>query len=136
MAKPNVIAAALLAANESFYDAFDTADMDAMRALWSEEHTVACIHPGGEAIVGRDEVLSSWESILSAPHRPAIQCVEPKGLVIGQSGLVICTEMLTGGQLVASNLFALEQGAWRMIHHQAGPVNAPSPLQRPTGRLH
>lgn len=136
MAKPNVTTAALLAANETFYDAFDSGDAEAMAKLWSEENPVACIHPGAAAIIGRDEVLSSWHDILSAPSRPAIQCLDPQGLIFDSNGLVVCTEALAGGQLVASNLFVLEQGVWRMVHHQAGPINAPISPLRPATRLH
>tara|TARA_R110002073_G_C9226008_1_gene560302 strand:+ start:74 stop:484 length:411 start_codon:yes stop_codon:yes gene_type:complete len=136
MSKPNVTTATLLAANESFYDAFDMGDLKAMAALWSEEYPVACIHPGAGPIIGREEVLSSWRDILSAPGRPAIQCLDPTGLVFDSSGLVICTEALARGQLVASNLFMLEQGVWRMVHHQAGPINVPMSPPRPATRLH
>ena len=130
------IAAALVAANEALYDAFDTGDMDAMAEVWAAELPVACIHPGGGAITGREEVLQSWREILSASGRPAIQCLEPQPMVFNDSGLVICTEALAGGRLMASNLFALENGVWRMVHHQAGPMNTPMPRSNSGPSLH
>lgn len=127
MATPKATAAALLAANEAFYDAFDSGDTDGMAALWAEKHPVACIHPGGPPIHGRQEVLYSWHEVLSASTRPAIQCLQPQALLLDGAGLVVCIEALAGGRLVASNMFVLENGVWRMVHHQAGPMNAPLP---------
>ncbi|MCA8927747.1 MAG: nuclear transport factor 2 family protein [Alphaproteobacteria bacterium] len=127
MSAPNGVAAALLAANEAFYDAFDSGDIDAMAALWAASHPVACLHPGAAPIMGRDAVLASWRSILSASTRPAIQCLQPQALVFDEAGLVVCVEALATGRLMASNLFALERGAWRMVHHHSGPLNAPLP---------
>lgn len=36
--------------------------------------------------------------------------------------MVICAEELPGNRLTASNLFVKEDGAWRLVHHHAGPV--------------
>jgi ketosteroid isomerase-like protein len=125
------LAAALVAANEAFYDAFDMGDYQAMAAVWAADHPVACVHPGSETIMGRDAVLRSWHDILSASSRPAIQCLEPKPLLFQQVGLVVCIEALAGGRLAASNLFVMENGRWRMVHHQAGPLNTVVPLSGP-----
>ena len=114
---------ALLAVNEAFYDAFGTGDTAAMASLWANDHPVACIHPGAAPILGREAVLQSWNAILQAQMRPDIQCLEPQALVLGKSGLVVCIESLTGGHLAATNGFVLEYGIWRMVHHQAGPLN-------------
>jgi ketosteroid isomerase-like protein len=117
------IAAALLSANEAFYDAFDTADLDAMRAIWATECDVVCLHPGAAPIFGREAVLQSWVDILGAPVRPVIQCVDARAIVLGQSGMVVCREVLRGGHLAATNIFVKESGVWRIVHHQAGPVS-------------
>lgn len=117
------IVAALLAANEAFYDAFDTGDMRAMASLWAERHEVACVHPGAAPLFGRQAVLRSWGDILSGSNRPAIQCLEPRCIAFERSGLVVCFEILAGGRLAATNAFVREQGIWRMVHHHAGPVS-------------
>lgn len=137
MAAPNVTAAALLAANEAFYDAFDGGDLVAMSELWANEHPVACLHPGAAPVLGREDVIESWRQVLNATSRPAIQCLDPNPLVLDSIGLVICTEALAGGHLIATNTFVLENGVWRIVHHQAGPLNAaPAPRKRPESRLH
>ena len=136
MAAPKVTSAALLAANEAFYEAFDSGDAEAMAALWAEDCPVACVHPGSAPIHGREAVLTSWRDILSASTRPAIQCLQPEPLLLDRAGIVVCVEALAGGRLIASNMFVVEGGFWRMVHHQAGPLNGPMPTTRTGQALH
>jgi len=37
---------------------------------------------------------------------------------------VICRELVGGSPLAATNVFVREDGAWRLLHHQSGPVAA------------
>ncbi len=114
---------AVLFANDAFYSAFAERDMAAMEALWSTEAPVAVIHPGWQALTGRDEVMESWQAILEGPNPPEITCHGASAHVCGDLAYVLCYEQVGGGFLVATNLFVREGGAWRMIHHQAGPTS-------------
>ena len=131
---------AVLAANQEFYRAFTTRDLAAMDALWARETPVACIHPGWDALVGRDMVMESWAAILGGAGAPQIRCEAPRAFVLGPSAFVICREVLEQGQLIATNVFAREPAGWRMVHHQAGPAGqaqpAPRTSERPPGPLH
>lgn len=127
--------AAVLFANDLFYAAFLARDIEAMTALWSESPAICCIHPGWNAIEGRQAVLKSWESILRNPDAPRIHCHAPHAFVHGDAALVVCYEALDGGVLVATNGFIREHGDWRMIHHHAGPANELPPEFEPT-KLH
>ena len=114
----------LLFANEAFYQAFADGDAQAMREVWSTEAAASCLHPGWGAIIGNDEVLKSWMAILANPDAPAIACRDATGRIQGDIGIVICFEQLGDVSLIATNLFHREGGAWKMIHHQAGPTTA------------
>ena len=129
---------AVLAANREFYRAFAGRDLTAMDALWARETPVACIHPGWDALLGREPVMESWAAILGGPGAPQIRCEAPQAFVLGEGAFVICREVLgQQGWLIATNVFAREEGVWRMVHHQAGPARAPTPAeQRPPGPLH
>ena len=132
---------AVLAANQEFYRAFAARDLAAMDALWARETPVACIHPGWDALVGRDMVMESWAAILGGPGAPGIRCESPRAFVLGPSAFVICREVLEQqGWLIATNVFAREESGWRMVHHQAGPSGqaqpAPPASERPPGPLH
>ena len=128
---------AVLAANEEFYRAFAARDLAAMDALWAQETPVACVHPGWDALVGRDPVMESWAAILGGAGSPQIRCEAPRAFVLGPSAFVICHEVLGQGRLVATNVFAREAAGWRMVHHQAGPAGRAAPAaERPPGPLH
>ncbi len=121
----------VLQANESFYKAFSERDIAAMEALWARRAPVACIHPGWGALVTREAVMTSWQGILSSTNAPKVTCRGARAFVIGDVAFVICFEMVEGGYLIATNIFAREDGIWRMTHHQAGPTNDAPPEEKP-----
>lgn len=115
---------AVLAANLEFYRAFTTRDFAAMEALWARRTPVSCVHPGWPPLAGRDQVMESWHGILANPDSPRIVCYDEQVMLYGEAALVLCEEELDGGTLVAGNLFVREDGAWRLVHHQAGQLVA------------
>ncbi|MEK7245110.1 MAG: nuclear transport factor 2 family protein [Pseudomonadota bacterium] len=134
---------AVLFANDAFYTAFATGDLVAMDAVWARRAPVCCIHPGWAALNDRDSIMESWRGILNAPagragssfigaptgatgggRRPtaAIRCVRPEVFLLRDVAWVACHEVLPNGILIATNIFIPEDGAWRMVHHHAGPA--------------
>lgn len=114
--------AEVLAANHAFYEAFSRGDIDAIDELWARRAPVACVHPGWDALHGRDEVMASWRSILDG-GAPEVRCTRPSAYVLGDSAYVVCGESIGDAELVATNLFVREDDAWRLVFHQAGPVH-------------
>lgn len=114
----------VLAANQAFYDAFAARDAAAMESLWAKRAPVACIHPGWSPLHGRERVLASWRAILEGAGAPDIRCANAKAWVQGDTAFVVGYELLGGGRLVATNVFVREDGAWRLVLHQAGPLGA------------
>lgn len=112
----------VLAANEAFYQAFNQKDAGAMDALWAASDAVSCIHPGWNVLQGREAVLESWRSILGNSAQPRIVTGGAQATFYGQTAIVICRELVAGSPLVATNVFVLEDGAWKLCHHQSGPV--------------
>lgn len=112
----------VLAANEAFYTLFASRDLAAMELLWAKEIAVTCIHPGWAPLMSRESVIGSWRGILENPTSPRIRCLEPRVQLLGDTAYVICFEVFANSRLVATNVFAREEGTWRMVHHQAGPV--------------
>jgi ketosteroid isomerase-like protein len=121
------VQAQVLAANKAFYDAFTGRDFRAMDALWAQDLPVLCIHPGWDALRGRVEVMASWKAILSTPSTSAVTCGQATAQVLGDLAFVVCTEDVEGATLVATNIFARENHAWKLVHHQAGPVARRAP---------
>ncbi|WP_119458594.1 nuclear transport factor 2 family protein [Rhodospirillaceae bacterium SYSU D60014] len=113
---------AVLFANEAFYRAFASRDLEAMQALWASHRPVACVHPGWGVLTDRDAIIESWRGILASANAPEISCREARAFLIGDVAFVICFEAIDGGFLIATNIFAREDGRWKIVHHQAGPT--------------
>jgi ketosteroid isomerase-like protein len=116
----------VLAANAAFYHAFAAKDARAMEAVWAARAPIACVHPGWQALRGREAVLSSWRAILSGSSAPSISSSGAVAQVFGDTAFVICTEHIPNVELIATNVFVREQGEWKMVHHHASGVVRPS----------
>lgn len=112
----------VLEANEAFYASFNHKDMAAMERIWSARPDVSCIHPGWNVLSGREAVIDSWASILGNPAQPRIVVGGAQVCLVGETAIVLCRELVAGSPLAATNVFILESGEWRIIHHQSGPV--------------
>jgi ketosteroid isomerase-like protein len=123
--------AGVLAANADFYAAFRDRDAGRMDQLWATHHPVTCVHPGRRALTGRVDVMASWRAILHGETRFPIRCGDEIAFVLGDTAFVTCTEQLPGAELVATNIFMLENGAWKMVHHHASPLAALSSRPAP-----
>lgn len=127
----------VLAANAAFYAAFTRRDLRALEELWARRTELACTHPGWETLRGRAAVLQSFRAILLGGGAPAqLRCAHPTAHALGEgAAYVLCTEVVPGGSLAATNLFVREDGAWRLVHHAAAPIARqaaqPPPSQPP-----
>lgn len=115
--------AIILEANDAFYSAFRQRDYLAMEDLWSRQDVVCCYHPGWPGITGRDEVLDSWYTLLVLGDTPDIDVTGQKVIRHGTTAMVFCTEHLGEASLIATNTFVIEDGNWRMVHHQAAQLS-------------
>lgn len=112
--------AAVLAANASFYRAMRQRDFEAMDQLWARRRKITCTHPGWEPLSGRERVMESWQLILGEIGVD-IQCSTEQACIFGQSAMVLCVEQVGRARAMASNTFVREDGAWKMLNHQAAP---------------
>jgi len=120
----------ILAANQAFYDAFARADLATIEELWASLFPVACIHPGWDALHGREDVLESFRAILGSGGAPRVTCVDPTVMLLGETAFVVCHEAIDDTHLVATNVFVREDGRWKLVHHQAGPMSERRPATR------
>lgn len=129
MAHAPEIESNVLTANAAFYRAFNGGDARGMVALWSEEHPVSCFHPGSPVLLGRPAVCESFRAMLLHPPEFTLRCDRPVVNLFGNVAVVTCYEGTDDqpAHLAATNVFVLERGSWRMVHHQAGPLATPAP---------
>lgn len=113
---------AVLEANAAFYRAFAERDLEAMDRLWAREAPVACTHPAWTVLTGREDVLKSWEGILTNPDAPGIEVRDAVAHRLGDTAIVLCREIVEGAPIEATNVFVLEGGAWRIAHHHASAI--------------
>lgn len=113
---------ALLAANRRFYEAFSRADLSAMDDVWARVVPVTCVHPGWTPLVEREEIMESWQAILAGSAPREIEYGAAEAFPGEDMGYVICAQTIGDTELVATNIFAREDGEWKMVHHHAGPV--------------
>ena len=122
----------LLLSNAKFYEAFETADIEALDELWSHGLTTMCIHPGWESLKGWDAIRKSWVSIFANGETMKFSLRNVSAEVYGSVGVVSLVEEITFGgqgasQVVsanATNLFELQHGSWKIICHHASPIVA------------
>jgi ketosteroid isomerase-like protein len=130
--------AAVLAANGAFYAAFESRSLDEMAEVWERSSRVAVVHPGWAALHGWAKVATSWDAIFrgSAPH---IFVSGEEVRVEGDVAWVMCYEHLldsvgdlAGGPvddatIATTNVFARDDGRWRLVLHHGSPVARGAP---------
>ncbi|MGI9477853.1 MAG: nuclear transport factor 2 family protein [Hyphomicrobiaceae bacterium] len=119
----------VLRANHEFYSAFRSGDYARMDALWAQRHDVSVLHPNWDGIQGRDAVMASWFEVMVVAEPPMVTVRDECVVITGRRAMVLCTECFDVTRIVASNLYVLEDDAWRLTHHQAThlPYSANSP---------
>ena len=118
------------AAEAAFYAAFEARSLDAMMAVWSEDDSIACIHPMAAPLNGRAAVALGWRSMFEAAGQFRVQVELAHALREADQVIRIVREHLTIGQeteprppLLATNVYRRDAGGWRMVLHHASPLH-------------
>ena len=118
--------AAVLAVNQGFYEAFESADLDAMSVIWEHSDRVVCTHPGWATLRGWSRVVSSWYALFAGPQRLQFILTDPVVELVGDLALVSLEENLLdgarGSTVAALNVFARTPVGWKLIVHHGSPV--------------
>ena len=112
-------------ANDRFYQAFRNGDLDAMAVVWGKGAHVQCIHPAAECIAGREDVMNSWQIILSS-GKMQITLEDVRIYATESQGFVTLLEVVetddSRGRVAATNIFEKQRGEWKIILHHGSPV--------------
>src|SRR5215472_6927687 len=87
---------AVVAANRTFYDAFESLDVGKMESVWLQDQRIVCIHPGWRKLLG-------WGAIMQE--------------TLTQRGY----EGISRSQVLTTNVFERSGQRWLMVVHNGSP---------------
>lgn len=124
-------------ANERFYRAFESLDMDLMTAVWVQNERAKCVHPGWDMLEGWNVVAQSWAAIFANTDYMRFVITDVAVHLYGHVAWVSCVENLTDrdgstqiSRILATNIYEQHDDDWYIVHHHASPVMRPSPSFR------
>ncbi|MEM8677388.1 MAG: nuclear transport factor 2 family protein [Cyanobacteria bacterium P01_G01_bin.67] len=121
---------AILAANQSFYNAFADRDLKIMTSLWWQGSTSICIHPGSSPIVGWSNIRDSWDSIFQNTNSLEIDIEIIKVEVDQALAYILLREIVLQSnqgrrmkaQSMATNIFQKMAQKWYLVSHHGSPI--------------
>lgn len=113
-------------AEAAFYEALELGDLDLLMRVWAADETVACIHPGGERLVGIEAVRASWQEILANGALP-LRRFGVHAVHGAMSSVHTVIEQLAVGtrqgrhvvNCYATNVYHSGPSGWRLVLHHA-----------------
>ena len=102
-----------------------------MMLVWAKDQDITCIHPGGTRLEGQLNVRESWEQIFS--HENGIKFeINQKRVLLEKDFAIhhVIESIYMGGELqseiIATNIYRLNNDSWHMILHHASPELRPA----------
>lgn len=116
-------------AEAAFYTAFENGDLEAMAQIWSPSDDIVCVHPRGPQLLGRGEVMQSWQNILAHAGgiRVSVQLLHDYGDRDTSVRFVNETLFNNNDQsrpvtVLATNAYRRTDSGWRIVLHHASPA--------------
>ena len=127
MASYEELEAAVLRANERFYEAFEQLDIQAMSTVWPHADRARCIHPGWRTLRGWPAIKESWIAIFSNTEDIKFTITDVSVSLCDRMAWVSCVEnIIDAGNTIpvvstieATNIFERIGTEWRMVQHHA-----------------
>jgi len=116
----------ILSANNSFYEAFGSLNIDKMEQVWETSEDVRCIHPNSSIIRGWVGVRQSWADIFYNTTLMHFNITDEEVSVRGDSAWVSCQENIStvvnaraaNFTVQATNIYVRNgDGEWKLVHH-------------------
>lgn len=116
------------AVNQAFYDAYRDRDIEAMSRVWLPSPHARCVHPSWELVVGWTDIRESWAELFRSLEHADFQLedvhIEVAGRIAWVNQLAYATLHTDEGEVIsaasiATNLFEVSEGEWRMILHHS-----------------
>lgn len=117
-------------ANERFYRAMESLDIDIMASLWVQTDRAKCVHPGWDILEGWESVYKSWSEIFANTDYMRFVITDSAVHLYGHVAWVTCVESLTQSiearqmsRMLSTNIYELsDTNEWYIVHHHASPI--------------
>lgn len=132
MTEPEQAPEQVIEANLNFYFALESLDVELMEDVWLIDSSACCVHPGGERLVGWENIRATWERIFKSTTYMRVDITDVAVEIHGNVAWVTCLENIAtsaGGQMhraraYATNIFTHdEDSGWMLSLHHASLVN-------------
>ncbi|MCW8962256.1 MAG: nuclear transport factor 2 family protein [Gammaproteobacteria bacterium] len=115
------------AAEQAFYRALHEKDIHAMSEVWMDSDAIACIHPMGARLQGRQEVMASWQQIFSGENTLAFELKDVHRQQSAKLAVHLLHEYIVPDKqqdkvtiAETTNVYVYQEGAgWLMLLHHA-----------------
>jgi ketosteroid isomerase-like protein len=116
-------------AEAGFYEALETADLEAMMEVWAEDEEIVCIHPGGARLAGYAQVRGSWSQIFGSGQKLKMHLTNQvilSGMMLSihsaHENILVQGEARPRAPVAVTNVYLRTGNGWRMLLHHASPV--------------
>jgi uncharacterized protein (TIGR02246 family) len=116
-------------AEAAFYEALETADLEAMMEVWAEDEEIVCVHPGGPRLAGYDQVRESWAQMFGGGQKLKVHLnnqVVLSGMMLSihsvHENILVPGETRPRPPVAATNVYLRTGNGWRLLLHHASPV--------------
>ena len=118
-------------AEDAYYDALESGDLDTLLAVWDDSEDIACSLPMMPLAIGRDAVAAAWHGILEALQRIDLQVKHLAWIRTDTVAIHLVEELAagapgqTGQSVYGPNIYRRRDDGWRLAVHQNAPVPPP-----------
>jgi ketosteroid isomerase-like protein len=116
---------------QSFYEALQTGDLEAMMDCWCDDDDAVCVHPGGPRSLGAAAIRASFEPLFEhggvAVSVKVLHRAQWSGCCV--HSVVETVDLSTDDGLLqatvlATNVYVKSARGWRLLVHHASPGSA------------
>jgi ketosteroid isomerase-like protein len=113
---------------QQFYEAMQQGDVERLMALWADDDEIACVHPGGQRLVGPEAIRASFTALFRNGGVHA-QVDRVRKLLIAETAVHHVTERVQAqtsegprfALVIVTNVYVSGALGWRMVVHHASP---------------
>jgi uncharacterized protein (TIGR02246 family) len=113
---------------QQFYEALQQGDLEKLMAVWSDDDEIACVHPGGQRLIGSAAIRASFEAMFAggAVDITLDHVRRARSHAASVHSVIERVRMMTGdgpqsAWVAATNVYVLTGLGWRLVAHHASP---------------